>query len=132
MDKIENFLCRNDSRIKQNVVFDLERKFKLSKAEANKIYDDWRKRYMKGETKLFFEPKKEFDLENEAKAYAKTNIKKLTEKEIKEYVNSINEIGLRSTCKKFGLENNYLNTLYYRFFKKGLIKRMNRRGGKYA
>lgn len=48
-EEVQAFLTRNAGISKEKVVLEMLRRFKLSYAEADKIYTDWRKRYIAGE-----------------------------------------------------------------------------------
>ena len=50
-EEVQAFLTRNAGISKEKVVLEMLRRFKLGYTEANKIYMEWRKKYVAGEIK---------------------------------------------------------------------------------
>ena len=50
-EEVQAFLTRNAGISKEKVVLEMFRRFKLAYSEANKIYIEWRKKYVAGEIK---------------------------------------------------------------------------------
>ena len=76
------------------------RRFKLGYTEANKIYMEWRKKYVAGEIKdeAYSQNNKMNKLELYAERYAERNKKGYSPTEIINVVNSINKYGSYSSC----------------------------------
>lgn len=131
-EEILAFLTRNAGLSKEKVVLETLRRFKLNYTDANKIYMDWRKKYVTGQ----IADKEENivgNLKLYAKHYAKTNKKGLEEKEIINLVNSINKNGITGTARKFKMDRIDVYTVYCNAKGFGLIDiAPNHRRGKYA
>ena len=76
-EEVQAFLTRNAGIPKEKVVLEMLRRFKLSYAEANKIYMEWRKKYVAGEIKdeAYSQNNKRNKLELYAERYAERNRK---------------------------------------------------------
>ncbi len=44
--EVYNFLDKNTSKYKKELLKRIIKKFKLTRKEAEKVYEDWKKRYM--------------------------------------------------------------------------------------
>lgn len=50
-EEVQAFLTKNAGISKEKVILEMLRRFKLGYSEANKIYMEWRKKYVVGEIK---------------------------------------------------------------------------------
>ena len=77
VEEVQAFLTRNAGISKEKVILEMLRRFKLSYTEANKIYMEWRKKYVAGEIKDITYTKNDIqnNLELYAERYAETNKK---------------------------------------------------------
>jgi len=46
-EDVYEFLYKNDNKSKEDTINKIVKKFKLKKNEAEKVYEDWKKNYMK-------------------------------------------------------------------------------------
>lgn len=99
-EEVQAFLTRNAGISKEKVILEMLRRFKLSYTEANKIYMEWRKKYVAGEIKDITYTKNDIqnNLELYAERYAETNKKGYTVKEIIKIIKNINKFGIKDAA----------------------------------
>ena len=110
------------------------RRFKLSYAEADKIYTDWRKRYIAGEIEDKEErnENKNYSFEAYIKEYAKRNRKGYSAKKIIKIIESINKYGVKKASEVLKMDIKDVTTVYGNAKEKGfIIPRITVRRAKY-
>lgn len=100
-EEVQAFLTRNAGISKEKVVLEMLRRFKLGYAEADKIYTDWRKRYIAGEIEDKEErnENKNYSFEVYIKEYAKRNRKGYSAKKIIKIIENINKYGVKKASE---------------------------------
>lgn len=130
-EEVQAFLTRNAGISKEKVVLEMLRRFKLSYAEADKIYTDWRKRYIAGEIEDKEErnENKNYSFEAYIKEYAKRNRKGYSAKKI---IENINKYGVKKASEVLKMDIKDVTTVYGNAKEKGfIIPRITVRRAKY-
>ncbi|XZM68800.1 hypothetical protein ACSXAL_14980 (plasmid) [Clostridium perfringens] len=127
-EEVQAFLTRNAGISKEKVVLEMLRRFKLSYAEADKIYTDWRKKYVSGEIKdeAYSQNNKMNKLELYAERYAERNKKGYSPTEIINVVNSINKYGIKYAATILDMDIKDVTTIYTNAKGCGVIKPLGR------
>ncbi|ELC8426234.1 hypothetical protein QYB63_002888 [Clostridium perfringens] len=122
-EEVQAFLTRNAGISKEKVVLEMLRRFKLSYAEADKIYTDWRKRYIAGEIEDKEErnENKNYSFEAYIKEYAKRNRKGYSAKKIIKIIENINKYGVKKASEVLKMDIKDVTTVYGNAKEKGFI-----------
>ncbi|EJT6169381.1 hypothetical protein [Clostridium perfringens] len=128
-EEVQAFLTRNAGISKEKVVLEMLRRFKLGYSEANKIYMDWRKKYVAGEIKDITYTKNDIqnNLELYAERYAETNKKGYTVKEIIKIIKNINKFGIKDAAAVLDIDIRDITTVYTNAKAWGVIKPLGRK-----
>ena len=128
-EEVQAFLTRNAGISKEKVVLEMLRRFKLSYTEANKIYMEWRKKYVAGEIKDITYTKNDIqnNLELYAERYAETNKKGYTVKEIIKIIKNINKFGIKDAAAVLDIDIRDITTVYTNAKAWGVIKPLGRK-----
>ncbi|MDK0651591.1 hypothetical protein P5E68_14750 [Clostridium perfringens] len=128
-EEVQAFLTRNAGISKEKVVLEMLRRFKLGYSEANKIYMDWRKKYVAGEIKDITYTKNDIqnNLELYAERYAETNKKGYTVKEIIKIIKNINKFGIKDAASVLDIDIRDITTVYTNAKAWGVIKPLGRK-----
>lgn len=121
LDKVDAFLTRNASLPKEKVLIELGRRFKFSYKDANRIYIDWREKYVTGHIEDKAESKVN-SLELYAERYAKRNKNGYSAKEIINIVGNINKYGIAETSRVMKIDKTDITTVYCNAKGFGFIK----------
>ena len=127
-EEVQAFLTRNAGISKEKVVLEMLRRFKLGYTEANKIYIEWRKKYVAGEIKdeAYSQNNKMNKLELYAERYAERNRKGYSPTEIINIVNSINKYGIKYAATILDMDIRDVTTIYTNAKGCGVIKPLGR------
>lgn len=123
-EEVQAFLTRNAGISKEKVVLEMLRRFKLGYTEANKIYMEWRKKYVSGEIKD--EAYSQNNKRNKLELYAERNKKGYSPTEIINVVNSINKYGIKYAATILDMEIRDVTTIYTNAKGCGVIKPLGR------
>lgn len=128
-EEVQAFLTRNAGISKEKVVLEMLRRFKLGYTEANKIYMEWRKKYVAGEIKDITYTKNNIqnNLELYAERYAERNKKGYSPTEIINVVNSINKYGIKYAATILDMDIKDVTTIYTNARAWGVIKPLGRK-----
>lgn len=128
-EQVQAFLTRNAGISKEKVVLEMLRRFKLGYTEANKIYMEWRKKYVAGEIKDITYTKNDIqnNLELYAERYAETNKKGYTVKEIIKIIKNINKFGIKDAAAVLDIDIRDITTVYTNAKAWGVIKPLGRK-----
>lgn len=128
-EEVQAFLTRNAGISKEKVVLEMLRRFKLGYTEANKIYMEWRKKYVAGEIKDITYTKNDIqnNLELYAERYAETNKKGYTVKEIIKIIKNINKFGIKDAAAVLDIDIRDITTVYTNAKAWGVIKPLGRK-----
>ncbi len=128
-EEVQAFLTRNAGISKEKVVLEMLRRFKLAYSEANKIYMEWRKKYVAGEVKDITYSKNDIqnNLELYAERYAETNKKGYTVKEIIKIIKNINKFGIKDAAAVLDIDIRDITTVYTNAKAWGVIKPLGRK-----
>ncbi|WP_139315425.1 hypothetical protein [Clostridium perfringens] len=128
-EEVQAFLTRNAGISKEKVVLEMLRRFKLGYTEANKIYMEWRKKYVAGEIKDITYTKNDIqnNLELYAERYAETNKKGYTVKEIIKIIKNINKFGIKDAAVVLDIDIRDITTVYTNAKAWGVIKPLGRK-----
>ncbi len=128
-EEVQAFLTRNAGISKEKVVLEMLRRFKLAYSEANKIYMEWRKKYVAGEIKDITYSKNDIqnNLELYAERYAETNKKGYTVKEIIKIIKNINKFGIKDAAAVLDIDIRDITTVYTNAKAWGVIKPLGRK-----
>ncbi|MDH2459471.1 hypothetical protein QDR07_13215 [Clostridium perfringens] len=128
-EEVQAFLTRNAGISKEKVVLEMLRRFKLGYTEANKIYIEWRKKYVAGEIKDITYTKNDIqnNLELYAERYAETNKKGYTVKEIIKIIKNINKLGIKDAAAVLDIDIRDITTVYTNAKAWGVIKPLGRK-----
>lgn len=128
-EEVQAFLTKNAGISKEKVILEMLRRFKLSYTEANKIYMEWRKKYVAGEIKDITYTKNDIqnNLELYAERYAETNKKGYTVKEIIEIIKNINKFGIKDAAAVLDIDIRDITTVYTNAKAWGVIKPLGRK-----
>lgn len=128
-EEVQAFLTRNAGISKEKVVLEMLRRFKLAYSEANKIYMEWRKKYVAGEIKDITYTKNDIqnNLELYAERYAETNKKGYTVKEIIKIIKNINKFGIKDAAVVLDIDIRDITTVYTNAKAWGVIKPLGRK-----
>ncbi|PWX10473.1 hypothetical protein CYK67_14435 [Clostridium perfringens] len=104
------------------------RRFKLGYTEANKIYMEWRKKYVRGDFKdiTYSKDNVKNNLELYAERYAERNRKGYSPTEIINIVNSINKYGIKYAATILDMDIRDVTTIYTNAKGCGVIKPLGR------
>ncbi|EGT0682004.1 hypothetical protein [Clostridium perfringens] len=129
VEEVQAFLTRNAGISKEKVILEMLRRFKLSYTEANKIYMEWRKKYVAGEIKDITYTKNDIqnNLELYAERYAETNKKGYTVKEIIKIIKNINKFGIKDAAAVLDIDIRDITTVYTNAKAWGVIKPLGRK-----
>ncbi|MFR2552759.1 MAG: hypothetical protein ACLS8D_13140, partial [Clostridioides difficile] len=113
-EEVQAFLTKNAGISKEKVILEMLRRFKLGYSEANKIYMEWRKKYVVGEIKDITYTKNDIqnNLELYAERYAETNKKGYTVKEIIKIIKNINKFGIKDAAAVLDIDIRDITTVY--------------------
>lgn len=128
-EEVQAFLTKNAEISKEKVILEMLRRFKLSYTEANKIYMEWRKKYVAGEIKDITYTKNDIqnNLELYAERYAETNKKGYTVKEIIKIIKNINKFGIKDAAAVLDIDIRDITTVYTNAKAWGVIKPLGRK-----
>lgn len=128
-EEVQVFLTRNAGISKEKVILEMLRRFKLGYSEANKIYMEWRKKYVAGEIKDITYTKNDIqnNLELYAERYAETNKKGYTVKEIIKIIKNINKFGIKDAAAVLDIDIRDITTVYTNAKAWGVIKPLGRK-----
>lgn len=128
-EEVQAFLTRNAGISKEKVVLEMLRRFKLGYTEANKIYMEWRKKYVAGEIKDITYTKNDIqnNLELYAERYAETNKKGYTVKEIIKIIKNINKFGIKDAAAVLDIDIRDITTVYTNAKAWGVIRPLGRK-----
>lgn len=128
-EEVQAFLTKNAGISKEKVILEMLRRFKLSYTEANKIYMEWRKKYVAGEIKDITYTKNDIqnNLELYAERYAETNKKGYTVKEIIKIIKNINKFGIKDAAAVLDIDIRDITTVYTNAKAWGVIKPLGRK-----
>lgn len=128
-EEVQAFLVRNAGISKEKVILEMLRRFKLGYTEANKIYMEWRKKYVAGEIKDITYSKNDIqnNLELYAERYAETNKKGYTVKEIIKIIKNINKFGIKDAAAVLDIDIRDITTVYTNAKAWGVIKQLGRK-----
>lgn len=128
-EEVQAFLTKNAGISKEKVVLEMLRRFKLTCSEANKIYFDWRKKYVSGEIKdeAYSQNNKRNKLELYAERYAERNRKGYSPTEIINVVNNINKYGVKYAATILSMDIRDVTTIYNNAKGNGVIKPLRRK-----
>lgn len=129
VEEVQAFLTRNAGISKEKVILEMLRRFKLSYTEANKIYMEWRNKYVAGEIKDITYTKNDIqnNLELYAERYAETNKKGYTVKEIIKIIKNINKFGIKDAAAVLDIDIRDITTVYTNAKAWGVIKPLGRK-----
>lgn len=133
-EEVQAFLTRNAGISKEKAILEMLRRFKLSYAESDKIYTDWRKRYIAGEIEDKEEKNenKNYSFEVYIKEYAKRNRKGYSAKKIIKIIENINKYGVKKASEVLKMDIRDVTTIYGNAKEKGfIIPRITGRRAKY-
>ncbi|PWX07300.1 hypothetical protein CYK68_14565 [Clostridium perfringens] len=127
-EEVQAFLTRNAGISKKKVVLEMLRRFKLGYTEANKIYMEWRKKYVRGDFKdiTYSKDNVKNNLELYAERYAERNRKGYSPTEIINIVNSINKYGIKYAATILDMDIRDVTTIYTNAKGCGVIKPLGR------
>ncbi|MDK0692450.1 hypothetical protein P5E50_11540 [Clostridium perfringens] len=127
-EEVQAFLTRNAGISKEKVVLEMLRRFKLGYTEANKIYMEWRKKYVAGEIKDITYTKNDIqnNLELYAERYAERNRKGYTATEIIKIIKNINKFGIKDAAAVLDIDIRDITTVYTNAKAWGVIKPLGR------
>lgn len=128
-EEVQAFLTKNAGISKEKVILEMLRRFKLGYSEANKIYMEWRKKYVVGEIKDITYTKNDIqnNLELYAERYAETNKKGYTVKEIIKIIKNINKFGIKDAAVVLDIDIRDITTVYTNAKAWGVIKPLGRK-----
>lgn len=128
-EEVQAFLTRNAGISKEKVVLEMLRRFKLGYSEANKIYMEWRKKYVAGEIKDITYSKNDIqnNLELYAERYAERNRKGYTATEIIKIIKNINKFGIKDAAAVLDIDIRDITTVYTNAKAWGVIKPLGRK-----
>ncbi|EPB8184950.1 hypothetical protein P5E99_15630 [Clostridium perfringens] len=128
-EEVQAFLTKNAGISKEKVILEMLRRFKLGYSEANKIYMEWRKKYVVGEIKDITYTKNDIqnNLELYAERYAETNKKGYTVKEIIKIIKNINKFGIKDAAAVLDIDIRDITTVYTNAKAWGVIKPLGRK-----
>lgn len=128
-EEVQAFLVRNAGISKEKVVLEMLRRFKLGYTEANKIYMEWRKKYVSGEIKDITYSKNDIqnNLELYAERYAERNRKGYTATEIIKIIKNINKFGIKDAAAVLDIDIRDITTVYTNAKAWGVIKPLGRK-----